>query len=151
MCLGSVAPTLYLLLEARFGLSTLQNYNGILRNQFFSPRLSFVWRVIIGLATALPLGLSVAYKTFTGSSSAQTVDVAAWIGNASYYGMFAPPGLQLLGKKTGISIFSNATLPYTVASSAPNSSELPLPTRVQTYGFNIILLYNESAAALDIP
>ncbi|KAL8754928.1 MAG: hypothetical protein Q9199_003990 [Rusavskia elegans] len=151
MCLGSVAPTLYLLLEARFGLSTLQNYNGILRNQFFSPRLSFVWRVIIGLATALPLGLSVAYKTFTGGSSAQTVDVAAWIGNASYYGMFAPPGLQLLGEKTGISIFSNATLPYAVASSPRNGSELPLPTRAQTYGFNIILLHNESAAVLDIP
>ncbi|KAI4184919.1 MAG: hypothetical protein LQ346_006020 [Caloplaca aetnensis] len=151
ICLGSVAPTLYLLLEARFGSSTLQNYNGILRNQFFSPKLSFVWRLVIGLATALPLGLSVAYKTFTGGSSAQTVDVAALIGNASYYGMFAPPGLQLLGEKTGVSIFSNATLPYAVASAPPNGSELPLPTAAQTYGYNVILLHNESAAVLDIP
>ncbi|KAL8962204.1 MAG: hypothetical protein Q9193_001358 [Seirophora villosa] len=151
ICLGSVAPTLYLLLEARFGSSTLQNYNGILRNQVFSPRLSLVWRLVIALAVAMPLGLSIAYKTFIGGSSAMTVDVATLIGNTSYYGMFAPPGLQLLGEKTGVSIFSNATLPYAVASSPQNGAEPPFPTSAQTYGYNILLLHNESAAVLDIP
>ncbi|KAL8662070.1 MAG: hypothetical protein Q9202_005044 [Teloschistes flavicans] len=156
ICLASVTPTLFLHLEARFGSSTLQNYNGILRNQFFSSRLSAVWRLTIGLTLALPLGLSVAYKTFTGGSSAIPVDAAAAIGNSTYYGMFAPPGLQLQGEKTGVSLFSNATLPFAVASShfydaESGRYEPPLPTQAKTYGFNILLLNNESSAILDIP
>ncbi|KAI4198975.1 MAG: hypothetical protein LQ350_004956 [Teloschistes chrysophthalmus] len=156
LCLGSVTPTLFLHVEARFGSSTLQNYNGILRNQVFSSRLGAVWRLTIGLTLALPLGLSVAYKTFTGGSSAIPVDAATVIGNDTYYGMFAPPGLQLMGEKTGVSLFSNATLPFAVASSRfqdaeSGNSEPPLPTQPKPYGFNILLLNNESSAILDIP
>lgn len=80
-----------------------------------------------------------------------TVNAATSIGNASYYGMFAPPGLQLLGAKTGVSLFSNATLPCAVDSSLRYGSEPPLPTQAQPYGFNILLVSNESAAVLDIP
>ncbi|KAL8737747.1 MAG: hypothetical protein Q9181_001375 [Wetmoreana brouardii] len=116
LCLGSVAPTTFLHLEARYGSSTLQNYNGILRNE-----------------------------------STKEIDVTTYIRNTSYYGMFAPPGLQLLGEKTGVSLFSNATLPFAVTSSQQNGSEPPLPTDAQAYGFNILLLNNESAAVLDIP
>ncbi|KAI4184291.1 MAG: hypothetical protein L6R41_004841 [Letrouitia leprolyta] len=149
--LSSVMPMLFLILEARFGPSTLQNYNGILLNQLFSPRLSLVWRLVLGLVMALPLGLSVAYKTFTGGESAMIMNVTASISNTSFYGMFAPPGLQLLGEKTGVSLFSNATLPFAVRSALVNGSEPPLPTQAQPYGFNILLLNNESAAILDIP
>ncbi|KAL8690539.1 MAG: hypothetical protein Q9218_004037 [Villophora microphyllina] len=155
LCLGSVTPSFFLHLEARLGPSTLQNYNGILLNQVFSSRLSVLWRLVIALTLALPLGLSVAYKTFTGGSSAMTVDPGSALGSRSYYGMFAPPGLQLLGEKTGVSLFSNATLPFAVATSRYNESESesepPLPTQAQAYGYNILLLNNESSAILDIP
>ena len=151
MCLGSVAPTFFLLLEARFGSSTLQNYDGILRNQFLSPKLSLLWRLVLGLGMALPLGLSVAYKSFIGGESAMQVNATAYIGNASYYGMFAPPGLQSLGEKTGISLFFNATLPFAVATSSINGSEPRLPAHAQAYGYNVLLLNNESTAMLDIP
>ncbi|KAI4129187.1 MAG: hypothetical protein LQ338_002346 [Usnochroma carphineum] len=152
MCFSSVTPTLFLHLEARFGPSTLQNYNGILVNQISSSKLSIVWRLILGIALALPLGLGVAYKTFTGGSSAMVVNVTATIGGTSSYGMFAPPGLQLIGEKTGVSVFSNATLPFAVAASPPqNNSEQPLPSFPQPYGFNILLLGRKSAAMLDIP
>ncbi|KAL8941150.1 MAG: hypothetical protein Q9216_002415 [Gyalolechia sp. 2 TL-2023] len=151
LSLSSVAPLLFLVLEARFGSSTLQNYSGILLNRIFSPRLSLVWRLVLGLVTALPLGLSVAYKTFTGGESAMTVNVTASIGNTSYYGMYALPGLQLLGEKTGVSLFFNATLPFAVDSSPQNGSEPSLPTQAQPYGFNSLLLNNGSAAVLDIP
>ncbi|KAL8725974.1 MAG: hypothetical protein Q9166_007007 [cf. Caloplaca sp. 2 TL-2023] len=60
-------------------------------------------------------------------------------------------GLQLLGEKTGGSLFSNATLPFAVATSQQNNSEPPLPTHAQAYGFSVLLLNNESAAMLDIP
>ncbi|KAL8769056.1 MAG: hypothetical protein Q9209_004842 [Squamulea sp. 1 TL-2023] len=66
--------------------------------------------------------------------------------------MFAPPGLQVLGQKTGVSLYSNATLPFAVATAPrQNGSEPPLPTNPQPYGFNLLLLNNESAAMLDIP
>ncbi|KAI4241540.1 MAG: hypothetical protein L6R40_004520 [Gallowayella cf. fulva] len=151
LCLGSVTPTFFLLLEARFGPSTLQNYDGILRNEVFSSGLSPFWRTVLSLVLALPLGLSVAYKTFVGGESTKTVDVFDYLGNTSYYGMFAPPGLQSLGQKTGVSLFSNATLPFAAASSNQNGIEPTLPTEQQAYGFNMLLLNNESAAALDIP
>ena len=151
LCLGSLTPTLFLLLEAKFGESTIQNYDGILRNRPLSSRLSLPWRIILGLMLALPLGLSAAYKNFFGGESIMMVDAMSYTGNESYYGMFVPPGLQLLGEKTGISLFFNATLPFAVASSSINGSDPPLPTRPQAYGFNVLLLNNQSSAMLDIP
>lgn len=151
LCLGSLAPSLFLLLEATFGPSTIQNYDGILRNQPLTSKLSLAWRVTLGLMLALPLGLSAAYKNFSGGESTMMVDAMTYIGNESYYGMFVPPGLQLLGEKTGITLFFNATLPFAVASSPINGSDPDLPTRPQAYGFNVLLLNNESTAMLDIP
>ncbi|MCJ1376513.1 hypothetical protein MMC20_007756 [Loxospora ochrophaea] len=151
LCLGSLTPTLFLLLEAKFGPSTIQNYDGILRNQPLSSKLSLAWRMALGLMLALPLGLSAAYKNFSGSESTKMVDAMSYTGNESYYGMFGPPGLQSLGEKTGISLFFNATLPFAVASPSINGSDPPLPTCPQAYGFNVLLLNNESTAMLDIP
>ena len=151
LCLGSLTPTLFLLLEAKFGQSTIQNYDGILRNRPLSSRLSLTWRIILGSMLALPLGLSAAYKNFFGGESIMMVDAMSYTGNESYYGMFVPPGLQLLGEKTGISLFFNATLPFAVASSSINGSDPLLPTRPQAYGFNVLLLNNQSSAMLDIP
>lgn len=151
LCLASTTPTLFLLLEARFGSSTLQNYDGILRNQVLGSKLGLLWRLVLSVMLALPLGLSVAYKTFAGGESARKVDPAAYVGNASYYGMFAPPGLQLLGAKTGVLLFSNATLPFAVASSSQTGFEPSLPMHAQAYGFNLLPLNNESTAILDIP
>ena len=151
LCLGSLAPTAFLLLEAKFGPSTIQNYDGILRNRPLSSRLSLTWRMTLGLMMALPLGLSAAYKNFFGGESIMMVDAMSYTGNESYYGMFVPPGLQLLGEKTGISLFFNATLPFAVASSSINGSAPPLPPRAQAYGFNVLLLNDQSTAMLDIP
>ena len=150
LCLDITAPSLFLHVEARYGPSTLQNYDGILRNNILGSRLHVLWRLVLGLMTILPLGLSVAYKTFTGGYSALPVNPADYIGNTSYYGMFAPPGLQSLGEQTGISLFSNATLPFMVAASPTNGIEPPMPLDTGVYGFNILLLDNETTAVLDI-
>ena len=151
LCLGSVAPTLFLLVEVRFGPSTLQNYDGILRNKPLGSQLSMVWRFILALMLALPLALSAAYKSFTGGESAMNVNATMYVTDASHYGMFAPPGLQSLGEKTGISLFSNATLPFAVAASPQNGSDPPMPLQSFASGFNVLSLNNESTAMLDIP
>ncbi|KAI9669136.1 MAG: hypothetical protein M1831_000728 [Alyxoria varia] len=151
LCLGSVSPTLFLLLEARFGSSMLQNYDGILRNKPLSSRLGLVWRLVLGLYLALPLGLSASYKSFAGGESAMMVNAATYTGNTSYYGMFGPPGLQLLGQNTGVSLFSNATLPFAMGTSSQKGPEPPVPKHAQAYGFNVLMLNDESTAILDIP
>lgn len=156
LCLSSVAPRLFLLIEARFGRSTLQNYDGIVRNQLFASRLSVIWRLVLGLMLGLPMGLSVAYKSFSGGESVMHVNVTTYTGNSSYYGMFAPPGVQSLGETRGITLFFNATLAFAVASTPSSSAnqstiEPALPTDVQPYGYNVLLLNNESTAVLDMP
>lgn len=152
LCLASVAPTAFLLLEARFGPSTLQNYEGLLRNQVLSARLSFFWRLLLALMLALPLALSVAYKTFTGGESRLRVKAAHYDHSyASYYGMFAPSGLEALGEGKGIASFTNATTPFLSASSLRNTQEPDFPIHAQTYGCNVLLLSKTSTAILDLP
>lgn len=153
LCLTSVAPTLFLLLEARFGSSTLQNYNGILRGQVLASRLGITWRLILALMLALPIVLSISYKRFKGGESMRIIDPINLTANTSYYGIFAPPGLQSLGEKSGTTLFFNATLPFTLAlaESTATNPESPLPTNVQPYGYNVLLLNNESTAMLDMP
>lgn len=152
LCLTSVTPTAFLLLEARFGPSTLQNYEGLIRNQVLSARLSFFWRLLLGMMLALPLALSVAYKTFSGGESRLWVEAAKYGHSyASYYGMFAPPGLQALGEGKGIAPFTNATIPFLNASSLQNTKEPNFPNHTQTYGYNVLLLNKTSTAILDLP
>lgn len=152
LCLKTVTPTAFLLLEARFGPSTLQNYEGLLRNQVLSARLSFYWRLLLGLMLALPLALSVAYKTFSGGESRLRVPAAEYAHPyASYYGMFAPSGLQALGEGKGIAPFTNATIPFLNASSLQNTEEPNFPNHTQTYGYNVLLLNKTSTAILDLP
>ncbi|KAI1757861.1 hypothetical protein F4782DRAFT_475428 [Xylaria castorea] len=68
--------------------------------------------------------------------------------------MFAPPGVQAIGQQSGVSIFFKATLPFAV--SVPLSSQSvgaePYPlTEPQPFGYNILLLNEESATVLDMP
>lgn len=65
-CLQRVLPYLCVVLEARFGQSTLQNYDGLLRWSAFSRQLAWYWRTLIFTAIVLPIGLSVMYKQYTG-------------------------------------------------------------------------------------
>ncbi|KAI9759324.1 MAG: hypothetical protein M1835_000398 [Candelina submexicana] len=131
--------------------STLQSYNGIVRYQLTSSRLSVAWPLIIGLMLTLPLALSAAYKSFSGGQSVMRVDAAAYVKNEFYYGIFTPPGLQSLGELTGVSTFYNARLPFAAETSSQTGSGPLLPAHSQAYGFNVLSLNNESTAVLDIP
>ncbi|KAF4918935.1 hypothetical protein CGCVW01_v008387 [Colletotrichum viniferum] len=150
LCLASVTPTLFLLLEARVGNSTLQNYDAILRNKPLASKLSFAWRMVLVTMLALPVGLSVAYKTFTGGESSMKIHTTDYITNATYFGLFRPPAMS--SSMNGVSFFFNATASFRDATErAANGSEPPLPTTFpQAYGYNLLLLNKSSAASLDI-
>lgn len=61
--------------------------------------------------------------------------------------MAAPPGVQNVGS-TGFGLMVNATLPLCLYQGARG---IPPPLRVlpQPFGFNLVLLANNSAAVLD--
>ncbi|KAF0332638.1 hypothetical protein GQ607_000654 [Colletotrichum asianum] len=148
-CLASVTPLLFLLLEAHFGKSTLQNFDGILRNKPTASKLSFAWRMVLVAMLALPIGLSVAYKTFTGGKSSINIYSTDYIPNATYYGLFRPPGII---SSTGLSSNVNATESFrNVTQRAVGGTEPPLPTFPHPYGYNLLLLNESSAASLDTP
>lgn len=153
LCLSSVTTTVFLLLEAKFGPSTLQNYEGILRNKIWSSELSTVWRLVFGIMLAIPIALSVAYKGFIGGESVLEIGNATdWVSTPPYYGLFAPPGVQSAGSSIGMSLFFNATMPFLTASAVTSNNSEPLPPRHgRAYGFNLLSLNNDSTAALDIP
>lgn len=141
-CSQRVFLYLFVLLEARFGSSSLQNYDGILKWAPWTSQLSFLWRFCIMVLLLLPLGLSVLYKRFTGGVGILQSNITS--------GLYAPaalPGLQNVGF---LGVMVNATLPFIGATS----DDTPLPTftdGAKAYGFNILLLSNSSAAALDTP
>lgn len=153
LCLNSVAPTMFLVLEAQYGASLLQNYDGIIRNQPLATSLSFIWRVAMFLMLVLPIGLSIAYKTFSGGQSAVMLTTSDYIASSSYgYGMFPPPGVQSLGMRTGLSLMSNATIPFLEkASLLWNGTEPPDLIYPSAYGYNILSISPDATAILDIP
>lgn len=156
LCLQAVLPGLLLLLEARFGSSTLQNYNGILRWEILAPQLGLLWRMVLVAIFALPIGLSAAYKVFLGGQSSSVVDAPSLVNTESHYGLFGPPGLQPLGTNLGVSLFFNASLPFFVASAPIMNGttiidEPPLSNMSKVHGANTLLLSNDSTALLDLP
>lgn len=159
LCLGRVVPFLFLLLECRFGRSKLQNYDGILLNQVFKPRLNVIWRIILLATLALPIALSVGYKKFQlGGTSSFTIDATSITGLPALYGLFSVPQINTVrGNNMALSLYFNATLPFRVASSPPIGQngpgpEPPLPGDFpQAYGANTMLLSKESTVMLDMP
>lgn len=139
-CTQRFASLLFLLVEARFGPSSLQNYDAILRNSFMLPHTSFAWRAVLTVLMALPLGLSAAYKQFIGGSVS-----AVRPSEGGFHGVTGPPGLQHLG--FGAALMINATTPF--LENMQNKSYTP--TYPAVYGFNLIALSEESTALLDGP
>ncbi|KAF2166178.1 hypothetical protein M409DRAFT_23367 [Zasmidium cellare ATCC 36951] len=153
LCLGKCTTFIFVLVEARFGRSKLQNYDNILRNEVLGPRLDFVWRTTLACFMALPIGLSVAYKTFTGGSSSHLVNTTAIIGMPPEYGLFNVPN----SFQGDIGRYFNASLPLLSASSLVDSgngtqTEPPFSESYpHYYGANMLLLNDTSVALLDLP
>lgn len=147
LCMRRVAPTLFLILEARWGDSRLQNYEALLRVTITLSHTRLIWRVTLLSLILLPLGLSVAYKRFIGGLSTVSID-ARYPG---YYGLAPPP----MGNYHVINNYSpylaiNASVPFLDASSS-DDNPLPLWQLPKAYGFNTLLIDKTSTALLDVP
>ena len=86
-CFRRIAPMVFLILEARWGRSSLQNYDAILRNSLSISQTNLLWKIIILTLIILPLGLSAAYKSFTGGHSSVIITSSF----PRRYGLTIPP------------------------------------------------------------
>ena len=108
LCLGILAPKLWIMAEAWRSMPKLQNLDAILRNSIMTSNVYMAWRVLLLLLYVLPIALSFAYKNFIGGDSTHIFS-----NHTSRYGLMAAPGLTSYGTlKFGPSYMANATLPF---------------------------------------
>ena len=153
LCLKRIAPSLFLAIEYRLLDSRLQNYDAILRNTIWLSMTSFYWRFVIIILLCLPIGLGAAYKRFTGGQSSSTI-ITDFPRNYS----ITPPPLQFYSRMNNSVYFMiDAIAPFMLAagndSVSPNSTDSPNSTvsLPAPYGYNVLLLDDSTAAALDMP
>ncbi|EXJ81693.1 hypothetical protein A1O1_07758 [Capronia coronata CBS 617.96] len=147
-CMRTVLPYAFVLLEARFGKSRLQNYEALLTGRAFLSTTSLGWRLALIIVVAIPLGLSAAYKRFLGGTSSAEVSVSLLRPEFGVsfprLGTWAPPADSVYLSISSMSAFLTAAQydpqPY------PTEDKFPV-----AYGYNTLLLSNTSAAILDVP
>lgn len=154
-CFLVLSPKFFYVIEARWGRSTLQNYDAILRNSVLGSCTSNLWRANLAIFLALPVALSISYKEPMFKDGVRTTPTSnpTHISNP-YYGLAGPPGLEndLPGPwgAIGVSYMTNASIPW-FSAVKNNTNFTPLPKFPAAYGFNTLILSNTSAAMLDIP
>lgn len=147
VCLSYSRTYLLVLLEARFGRSTLQNYDAILQRTMYGPRTDFHWRLVLLVLWLLPLGLSVAYKLF----SVTFVSTATTYTRPIDFGFFSPTGLEKAGY--GVALMANISLPFMQETTSPDNFDADPPWKFEprTYGLNTLSISNTATAVLDLP
>ncbi|KAF2633135.1 hypothetical protein BU25DRAFT_89324 [Macroventuria anomochaeta] len=148
ICLQTITTFTFLLLEARFGNSRLQNFEAILLGRFIASRVSTLWRIALLGLLVLPLGLSIAYKRllggtasghFTSSFSGDSYGIGfPALGSENWQNEF------LFSAVTSIAAFRRAAL--SAQSTYPRTGDFPV-----AYGYNVLLLNNDASSVLDMP
>ena len=65
LCLSVIAPKVFLMFEARYGHSHIQNYDAILRSSSVLSHTGLLWRVVLLIMIALPNGLRSEYTNLS--------------------------------------------------------------------------------------
>ena len=147
LCMQATLPFTFLLLEARFGRSHLQNYEAILSGKFVGSQISLIWRLTFLLLLALPLGLSVAYKRCLGGTASapyESRQTGSYGLDFPRIGSWSPSNDALYLFQTSFSAFQTASGLGTALY--PQEDAFPI-----AYGYNTLLISNDSAAILDMP
>lgn len=144
-CTQKQAQLLLITLETRFGTSTLQNFNSILRYSMLDANVDLFLKAAMVFMFVLPLGLSVSYKQFISGSTALPMDPASLA-----FGPVGPPGLV----EGPLTMMLNASLPFLIPNT-PTYQSNPLlvsqAARVGSFGFNVQIISENTTALLDAP
>ncbi|KAJ9615498.1 hypothetical protein H2200_001573 [Cladophialophora chaetospira] len=141
------AQLLLLVLEARFGPSTLQNYDAIIRDDKFSRQSGSTVRLALLFLFALPLGLSASYKRFTRGRT----EVSTSNDQVISFGPTGPPGLLYVssGLGSGQALFHNATSALFAGRDDIFHDDDAPPSA--SFGYNMHVINDTATAMLDIP
>ncbi|CAG7558989.1 unnamed protein product [Fusarium equiseti] len=142
LCTSKLTTIVFLQLETRWGC-LLQNYDSIIKRSVLGSllnrrRASQRWTLLLASSLAFPLLLSVSYKTLVGGKITTVVHKSG-----GDYGLTGPGGLANFS--AGSSLMINATILF----MSTNATQLPSPPH--PFGFNMLLLRNNSVAMLDAP
>ncbi|KAL9058022.1 MAG: hypothetical protein Q9162_002014 [Coniocarpon cinnabarinum] len=133
--------TLLLILQARFGSSTLQNYDAVLRDDKFVSGSTMSVRLTLSLLFIIPLALSAGYKRFIdGSTTVRSPNDKPII-----FGPTGPPGLfQAYGRALLVNTSSPLMKDWRVVSASgfPDNTSL---------GYNMNIINDTTTAMLDMP
>ena len=144
-CTQKQTQLLLITLEARFGASTLQDYDSILRYSILDGNVNWVLRVAIGSVLALPLGLSASYKQFVGGTTTIHINSTMLdVGPVGHPGLLQDPLAMML----------NVSLPFLMNPPSPYRSDPLLGNQVTetgSFGFNVQILSQNTTALLDAP
>ncbi|ESZ93243.1 hypothetical protein SBOR_6343 [Sclerotinia borealis F-4128] len=145
-CFGSEARTCGLVLEARLGRSTIQNYEAILYNRLSIVNFHRYVRLVIFLLSVFPLTLSVAYKGVDGGET----HTNSLYGQLNLQGLFADAhqcNFRLdnpLPDKRATAIMIYVTEPIVTLNTR-------YPLKLGSYGLNMQVLNHNTTAMLDPP
>ena len=133
--------------ETRFGASTLQNYDSILRYSMLDGNASLFLKAAIVFIFALPLALSASYKQFVSGSTVLTIDPTVVT-----FGPVGPPGLV----EGVLSVWLNASLPFLIPNRTAYQTDPLLrqgdqPMKTGSFGFNAQIISENKTALLDAP
>ncbi|KAM0546277.1 hypothetical protein ACHAPJ_010961 [Fusarium lateritium] len=133
----------FIVFEMRWGSMTLQNIDAILQQSIFVSGSSLLWRILILIMNALPLGLGVAYKTFTGGHASQVMTEYS----AIHYGAFNRPM-----ENNDFQIVALVDEMTAMRNTAYDDDEFPTAfNQSTTFGYNMALLGDKELAMVDMP
>ena len=149
-CFTSISPKFFFVNECRWGRSTLQNYDAILRNSIFVSYTSISWRLTILICAFFPILLGYAYKDKIFTGDASTISILNPANQTPhFFGLAGPPGVENKWA-TGVSYMINATGPW-YSATMDKTGAIDPPTFPAAFGFNMLMLSETSSAMLDIP
>lgn len=127
--------------EAKYGKSTLQNYDAIIRNDTFAPTVEPRWRINLLVLSVCPLAISAAYKQSIGHT---TVNMEGNTGEN--YALVGPPGIAAW---VGLPLMANAI--SDLSKAYPNLDSETKFTYPGWHGYNMYLINVTTTAMLDGP
>lgn len=145
VCMRSELWFMFLLLETKHGSSRLQNYEAILTSRIFVSNASWIWRLVLLLTLALPIGLGVAYKQFLGGEAFGYIKPST----ESHYGLDWPRAYKSNAPiDDSIYFLQSALLGY---NNVTANGVIDAFSSHIAAGANTLVTSNKSAVLLDVP
>ncbi|EXF73572.1 hypothetical protein CFIO01_02864 [Colletotrichum fioriniae PJ7] len=156
-CLNEIVGLTLMSLQARYAnrlqQPSLANRDAVLSRTPLRPKDSGWFYIPLLFLWSLPIGIGVAYKSALGGEASNRYCLSSVLGQipARPYGLVSlTPDELFVSTGSAPYLMTNATFDFFTnsdhGSTFPSTDDFPKP-----FGYNLLLLSNKSAAALDLP